>query len=99
RSRPLLFAPHEVTAPHGEAATLAVHLKPRSPERVVDQKLDDVARREELIANGQLAAVARSLALLAHPFAFVARVEELVHPSYRLVLTPHAGEVYCVQHV
>ena len=30
-------------------------------ERVVDEELDDVARREELVANGELAAVARRL--------------------------------------
>ena len=97
-SRPPLFAPHEVTAPHGEATALTVHFEPRPPERVVDEKLDDVARREELVANGQLATVARCLALLAHPLALVARVEELVHPPDGLVFTPHAEQVRCVQH-
>ena len=34
------------------------HLVPDPPERVVGQELDHVARREELVADGQLAAVA-----------------------------------------
>src|SRR5581483_2030697 len=66
-SWPLVFAPHEVAAPRGEVATVAVHLEPRPSERVVDEKLHHVARREELVADSQLAAVARCLALVPHP--------------------------------
>ena len=81
----------------GEHRLRAAHLVPDAPERVVGEELDDVARREELVAHGQLAAVARRLALLAHLPALVLAVEELVDPADGLVLAPHAGELGGVQ--
>ena len=43
-----------------ELVTLS-HLVPDAAERVVGEELDHVARGEELVADGQLAAVARGL--------------------------------------
>ena len=74
---------------HGRGAT---HFVPDAAERVVGEELDDVARREELVAHSQLVAVARRLALLAHLAALVLPVEELVDPADGLVFAPHAGE-------
>ena len=74
---------------HASATTAA--------ERVVDEELHDVARREELVAHGQLAAVARRLALVAHLLALVAAVEVLVDPTDRLVLAPDARELWVVE--
>ena len=87
----------QVLAPLGERGLRAAHLVPDAAERVVGEELDDVARREELVAHGQLAAVARRLALLAHLPALVLAVEELVDPADGLVLAPHAGELGGVQ--
>src|SRR5690606_24949675 len=79
-------------------ARLAVaHLVPDAAEGVVGEELHHVARREELVAHGQLPAVARRLALLAHLSPLVLSVEELVHPADGLVLTPHAGELGRIQ--
>src|SRR5690554_6428897 len=55
-------------------------VEPESPERVVDQELHHITRGEELVAHGQLAAVAWRLGGLAHRFALFLRVEVLVDP-------------------
>src|SRR5690606_2663559 len=52
---------------------------------------------KELVAHGQLPAVARRLALLAHFSPLVLAVEELVNPADGLILAPHAGELGGVQ--
>ena len=88
---------HQVLAAARKRAVFAVHLEPDAPERVVGEKLDNVAGREELVADGELAAIARRLALLAHLRALVAAVEELVHPADGLVLAPHRRELGGVQ--
>ena len=46
---------------------------------------------------GQLAAVARGLAFLAHLLALSRRIEELVDPADRLVLAPDARKLGGVQ--
>ena len=101
RSRLLLFAPHEVTAPLGEIAAITVHLEPRPPKRVVHEKLDDVSGREKLVANGQLATVARRLGStllgVPHGCPFFLGIEELVNPPDGLVLSPHLRKVPRVQ--
>jgi hypothetical protein len=78
----------QVLAPLGEGGVGVAHLVPDAPEGVVGEELDNVARREELVAHGQLAAVARRLALLAHRLALGLAVEELVDPADGLVLLP-----------
>ena len=93
----LVSGAHEVLAELGETRLFAVHLQPDAAERVVDEKLDDVARREELVAHGQLAAVARRLALVAHLLALFAAIEELVDPADRLVLAPDPRQLGGVQ--
>src|SRR3982750_1374074 len=80
-SRHLFFAPPEVMDPLPKDTALAVHLEPRPPERVVHEELDDIAGREELVADGQLATVARCLALIAHPLSLFAGIEELIDPT------------------
>ena len=89
----LVSGAHEVLAELGETRLSAVHLQPDAAERVVGEELDDVARREELVADGQLAAVARRLALVAHLLALFAAIEELVDPADRLVLAPDARQL------
>ena len=79
------------------AVFAAAHLVPDAAERVVGEELDDVARREELVADRQLAAVARRLALLAHLPPLVLAVEELVDPADRLVLAPHVLQIVAVE--
>ena len=75
----------------------AAHLVPDAAERVVGQELDDVAGREELVADRQFAAVARRLALLAHLPPLVLAVEILVDPADRLVLAPHPLQIVAVE--
>src|SRR5688500_2973145 len=75
----------------------ASHLVPDAAERVVDQELDHIAWREELIANGEFTTVPRRLTFVAHLLALVSAVEELVHPADRFVLAPYAGELARVQ--
>src|SRR5665213_2653406 len=70
-----------------------MHLHPQAAERVIDKKLHDISRREELVAYGQFPAVTRRLALLAHSLALFAAIEELVDPADRLVLTPNGRQI------
>src|SRR5262245_57590827 len=88
-----------VVAPVNEHRLHAAHLVPDATECVVREELDHVTRREELVADGQLAAVAWRLARLAHLPALILAVKELVDPAYGLVLAPHAGELGGVQDV
>ena len=64
------------------------HFVPDATEGVVGQELDDVAGREELVADGQFAAVARRLRGVPHRFAFFFGVEVLVDPADRFVFAP-----------
>ena len=87
----------EVLAGLEQARSLTMHLHPRAAEGVVRQELHDVARREELVADGQLAAVPRRLALVAHLLALVGAVEVLVDPPDRLVVGPDPVQFGAVQ--
>ena len=78
----------EVAAPLRRAGLALRHLVPDAAQRVVGEELDDVARREELVADGQLAAVARRGGFLAHLLPLGVVVEVLVDPANRLVLAP-----------
>lgn len=76
-----------VRTPDEEAALLLElsfatrHLIPDAAQRVVGKELDDVARREELVADGQLAAVAWCRGFLPHPLPLLRSVEVLVNPA------------------
>ena len=87
-----MLAAHEVIEPLHARFALH-HLEPSAAESVVDQKLDDISRGEELVADGELAAVAGGLAGFAHGAALVLAVKILVDPTDRLVLDPHRGEL------
>ena len=89
----LVFEGNEVLATVGETGFAVGHLDPGAAECVVDEELDDVAGREELVADGELAAVPRCLALIAHPLSFFLAVEELVEPADRLVVVPDRREL------
>src|SRR5690606_40656119 len=56
-------------------------IEPETPEGVIHQKLDHIARREELVAYCQLAAVAWCLTGIAHRLALFLGVEVLVDPA------------------
>ena len=92
---------HHVLAALGERRLRVAHLVPDAAERVVGEELDDVARREELVADGKLAAIPGGLrsALLwvAHRGAFFLGVEELIDPADGLVLAPDVGKLRAVQ--
>ena len=88
----LVRAPDQVSADLGERRPALAHLVPETPETVVGQKFDDIARGEELIADGQLTAVARGTGRLAHRLALFLTIEVLVDPSDGLVLAPDVGE-------
>ena len=75
----------------------AMHLQPEAAERVVDEKLHDISRREELVAHSQFAAVARCLAFVTHLPAFFAAIEELVDPADRLILAPNPRQIRGVE--
>ena len=83
----------QVRAALGERRRAAAHLKPGPTKGIVGQELDDVPRREELIAHRELPAIPRSLALVPHPSPLLAGAEELVNPPERLVVVPDLGEV------
>ena len=75
------------------------HLIPDAAQRVVGEELDDVARREELVADGQLAAVARRGGFLAHLLPLRWIVEILVDPADRLVLAPERLRARVVEEI
>ena len=52
--------PHQVAAAVGQLGLALLHLVPGTAQRVIREELDDVARGEELVADGQLMAVSRS---------------------------------------
>ena len=68
------------------------HLVPSASEGVVGQEPNHISRCEELVANGQLSAIARRLALGAHLAAFIVAVEVLVNPTDGFVFDPNARE-------
>src|SRR5262245_55477729 len=65
----LAWASHQVAALIFELRFTFGHLVPDASQRVIGQEFDYVARREELVAHGQLAAVARRGGFVAHLFA------------------------------
>ena len=75
------------------------HLIPDTAEGVVGEELDDVARGEELVADGQLAAVARRGGFLAHLLPLGGVVVILVDPADGFVLGPEGIEVGGVEEV
>ncbi|MPN23077.1 hypothetical protein SDC9_170462 [bioreactor metagenome] len=94
----------DLVGPTDEIATLFLegclaltHLVPDAPQCVVGEELDNVPRREELVADSQLPAVPRSLGGIPHGFAFFGRVEVLVDPSDGLVLGPEVRQFRLVQ--
>src|ERR1019366_8221714 len=84
----LISGAHEVFAELGESRLFPMHLQPQTAQRVIDEELHDISRREELVAYGHLAAVARRLALIAHFLALFGAIEELIDPADRLILAP-----------
>ena len=66
----------------------APHLPPQPAQGVVRQECHHVARRVELVAKGQLVAVARRAGEPASLFAQFSRSEELVDPPDGLILGP-----------
>src|SRR5262249_763438 len=69
------------------------HFVPNAAKRVVGEKLDNVARSEELIANGQFAAISWRGRLLAHLLSFRRVVVVLVNPADRFILGPEGFEI------
>ena len=73
------------------------HLVPGTTQRVVGQELDNVERREELVADGQFTVVPWSQALLSHLGTLVIAIEVLIDPADGLVFAPHARKLRGVQ--
>jgi hypothetical protein len=90
---PLLRLAHKILAIVSEGGVAAGPVEPLPAERVLDQELHHVAWGEELVADRELAAVARSPRLLPHPPALLGRVEVLVDPADGLVLGPERRQV------
>ena len=78
----------EVAALPLESGVPLRHLVPDAAEGVVGEKLDDIARREELVSYGQFATVARRGGFLAHLLAFFLAIEVLIEPADSLVFDP-----------
>src|SRR5207245_10355990 len=72
-------------------------VKPEPADSVVNEELDHIARGDELIAPGELAAVTRRLAGPAHGLTLFFRIEVLIDPADRLVLPPKRLEVRHVE--
>ena len=89
--------PDHVAALVLELRVALPHLVPDAAQRVVGEELDDVAGREELVAEGQFIGVARGGALLADLIPQFLRREILVHPADGLVLGPDVLEVVAVE--
>ena len=77
------------------------HFEPNATEGVVDQKLNDVAWREELIPNGKVGAISGcyGLAIVVIPCALPIKVtiEVLVYSSYGFVFAPNGLDFRSVQ--
>src|SRR5262249_13817613 len=80
-----------------EAGLTPAHLVPDASERVVDEELDDVPRREELVAKRELVGGTRRLAGLAGVVAKLLWDGVLVDPADRLVLAPDGRNVGLVE--
>ena len=73
------------------------HLIPDAAERVVGEKLDDVAGSKELIADGQLAAISRGRRFLTHLLPLGRVIVILIDPADRLVFGPEFLQVGVVE--
>ncbi|MNJ47881.1 hypothetical protein D3C77_430560 [compost metagenome] len=89
----------QVLAAIAQAGDPARGVEPETPEGVVYQELDHVARREELVAYRQFAAVARRLRRIAHRLALFFGIEVLVDPADGFVFAPQRGDVGIVDQV
>ena len=69
------------------------HLIPDAAEGVVGEELDDIAGGEELVADGELPAVAGSGGFVAHGLPLGLIVVVLVNPADGFVLGPEAGDL------
>ena len=78
----------QVLAALAQARCPARSVEPQATQGIVHQELDHIARREELIAYSQFAAVARRLRGLAHRPTLFPRIEVLVNPADGFVLAP-----------
>ncbi|MGE0682724.1 MAG: hypothetical protein AB7P69_17705 [Candidatus Binatia bacterium] len=94
------FTQKDLAGPTNHIAALVLqlgvafaHLIPDAAQRVVGKKLDDVAWSKELVAHGQLAAVARRRGLVAHLFPFGGVVVILIDPADGLILNPQRLQV------
>ncbi|MNF98340.1 hypothetical protein D3C84_811960 [compost metagenome] len=89
----------QVLATIAQMGFAAGGVEPQTAKGVVHQELDHVARREELVAHRQLAAIARCLRGIAHRLALFFGVEVLVDPADGFVLAPQRGDVGIVDQV
>ncbi len=88
--------PEEVLAGVFQGGLALAHLIPRTPEGVVHEELHHIARGEELVADGELPAVARGLGGIAHGLALFLGIEILVDPADGLVFRPEHCQVAMV---
>ena len=75
-----------------EARLALHHLVPGATQGVVGQELDHVAGREELVAYGELTAVARGVAFSTHFLPLILAIEVLVDPADGFVFGPYVGK-------
>jgi hypothetical protein len=90
---------HEIPALLGQDGISPPHLPPQPAQCVIGQEGHHVARRVELVAEGQFVAVARCAGGLARLFAQFGRGEILVDPADGLVLAPHRLQRRVVEQV
>ena len=95
----LVRSSNHVTALFAELRASLPHLVPGAAQRIIGEELNDISGREELVADGQLAAVARGGGGVAHGAALVLAVEILVDPADRLVLAPDARQLRSVEDI
>jgi len=94
--------PHQIPAPVLEGGLALAHLVPYTAEGIVGKELDHVSGSVELIPEGKLVRVARSLAFPSRLVAQFLGREVLVDPSDGLILGPDSREspvVYQIQHL
>src|SRR5882724_10789836 len=93
----LVWPSDKVSAVFLEVGLPSVHLVPEATKGIIGKELYYVPRREELVADSQLAAVPRRRRFLAHRPAFLWRVEVLIHPANGFILGPELSHIGVVE--
>src|SRR5262249_6468270 len=89
-------SPHKIPTLFFESRSTLGHLVPDATEGVVGKEFNNIARREELGANGQLTTISRR-ASFPHLLSFSRVVVILINPTDRLILGPEHVEVWSVE--